>query len=66
VALLCCSIVGPGHWSGELLEDWFVCSGRLPLPRQVIAVAVRRYLRYGLSYRDVENCWESAASRWIT
>ena len=24
-------------------------------PRQVIAVAVRWYLRYGLSYRDVEE-----------
>src|SRR5215471_8854785 len=24
-------------------------------PREVIAVAVRRYLRYGLSYRDVEE-----------
>ena len=24
-------------------------------PRQVIAVAVRCYLRYGLSYRDVEE-----------
>jgi IS6 family transposase len=24
-------------------------------PREVIALAVRRYLRYGLSYRDVEE-----------
>jgi transposase, IS6 family len=28
---------------------------RLSLPRSVIAVAVRWYLRYGLSYRDVEE-----------
>jgi transposase-like protein len=36
-------------------------------PREVIAVAVRWYLRYGLSYRDVErSSWPSAASRSIT
>jgi transposase-like protein len=36
-------------------------------PHEVIAVAVRWYLRYGLSYRDVErSCWPSAASRSIT
>jgi transposase-like protein len=28
---------------------------RLPRPSEVIAVAVRWYLRYGLSYRDVEE-----------
>jgi hypothetical protein len=27
----------------------------LPVPAEVIAVAVRWYLRYGLSYRDVEE-----------
>jgi hypothetical protein len=32
-------------------------------PREVIAVAVRRYLRYGLSYRDVE---ELLAERGVT
>ena len=32
-------------------------------PREVIAVAVRWYLRYGLSYRDVE---ELLADRGIT
>jgi transposase, IS6 family len=32
-------------------------------PREVIAVAVRWYLRYGLSYRDVE---ELLAERGIT
>lgn len=46
---------------------------RVPVPRSgftgfrfppdVIMVAVRWYLRYGLSYRDVENCSPSAASR---
>jgi hypothetical protein len=30
-------------------------TGRLPVPREVIAMAVRTYLRYGLSYRDVEE-----------
>ena len=30
-------------------------SGWLSVPREVIAVAVRWYLRYGLSYRDVEE-----------
>jgi transposase, IS6 family len=33
------------------------------LPREVIAVAVRWYLRYGLSYRDVE---ELLAERGVT
>ena len=32
-------------------------------PREVIAVAVRCYLRYGLSYRDVE---ELLAERGVT
>ena len=32
-------------------------------PREVIAVAVRWYLRYGLSYRDVE---EPPAERGVT
>ena len=31
------------------------CVRWLPFPREVIAVAVRWYLRYGLSYRDVEE-----------
>ena len=35
-------------------------------PREVIAVAVRWYLRYGLSYRDVRTCWPNAASTSIT
>jgi transposase-like protein len=32
-----------------------VCARWLPVPGQVIAVAVRWYLRYGLSDRDVEE-----------
>jgi transposase-like protein len=32
-------------------------------PREVIAVAVRWYLRYGLSYRDVEELL--AVYRWV-
>jgi hypothetical protein len=35
-------------------------------PPEVITVAVRWYLRYGLSYRDVKSCWPSAASRSTT
>ena len=35
----------------------------LRFPREVIAVAVRWYLRYGLSYRDVE---ELLAERGVT
>jgi transposase-like protein len=35
-------------------------------PREVIAVAVGWHLRCGLSSRDVESCWPSAASRSIT
>jgi hypothetical protein len=35
-------------------------------PPEVITVAVRWYLRYALSYRDVESCWQSAESPSIT
>ncbi len=35
-------------------------------PREVIAVAVRWYLRYGLSYRDVEELLAERASPWTT
>jgi hypothetical protein len=37
-------------------------------PREVITVAVRWYLRYGLSYRDVEELLAkpSPLNRWIT
>jgi transposase-like protein len=42
------------NWCGD-----FSCLGLgvcwLPVPRELIAVAVRWYLRYGLSYRDVEE-----------
>jgi transposase-like protein len=33
-------------------------------PPGVIMLAVRWYLRYGLSYRDVERYWPSEASSW--
>jgi hypothetical protein len=33
-------------------------------PRGVISVAVRRYLRYGLSYRDVERVLNSICLDW--
>jgi transposase-like protein len=35
-------------------------------PPEVITVTVRWYLRYGLSYRDVESCWPSAVLKLIT
>jgi hypothetical protein len=35
-------------------------------PPEVIMLAVRWYLRYSLSYRDVEELLAEAASRWIT
>ena len=35
-------------------------------PREVISVAVRWYLQYGLSYRDVEECLPNAVSLLIT
>ena len=43
-----------GDWSGERASydlglRWF------RFPREVISVAVRWYLRYGLSYRDVDE-----------
>jgi Mut7-C ubiquitin len=36
------------------------------IPPEVISVAARWYLRYGLSYRDVESCWPSGVSPLIT
>ena len=42
------------------------CSCGLPVPREVIAVAVCRYLRYGVSDRDVEELSQSAALSWTT
>ena len=35
-------------------------------PPDVIVLVVRWYLRYGLSYRDVEECWPNAGSRSTT
>jgi transposase-like protein len=34
-------------------------------PSEVIAVAVRWYLRYGLSYAISRNCWPSVALKLI-
>jgi hypothetical protein len=46
----------PGDWTGDRLEVSVVIGARrLSLPAEVIAVAVRWYLRHGLSYRDVEE-----------
>jgi transposase, IS6 family len=47
-------------WSGEagaVIAAWSVSSAPAGyrFPREVIAMAVRWYLRYGLSYRDIEE-----------
>jgi len=51
-----------GDWSGERASTISVFAG-FRFPREVISVAVRSYLRYGLSYRDVE---ELLAERGVT
>ena len=48
--------------SDELARQGSVFAG-FQFPREVISIAVRWYLRYGLSYRDVE---ELLAERGIT
>jgi transposase, IS6 family len=45
----------PGQETGLRDRLPLVRIRRLPFPREVITVAVRWYLRYGLSYRDVEE-----------
>jgi transposase-like protein len=47
--------VAARHCSGDQLEVCLVCTSRHRFAREVIEVAVRWYLRYGLSYRDVEE-----------
>jgi IS6 family transposase len=51
-----------GDWSGELAWHDLGLAG-FRFPRKVISVAVRWYLRYGLSYRDIE---ELLAERGVT
>lgn len=47
--------------SGEVCSSSRSCPAslfgvrRVPFPREIIVVAIRWYLRYGLSYRDVEE-----------
>ena len=43
-----------------------VCFSGFRFPPEVITVAVRWYLRYGLSYREVEERSLNAASTSIT
>jgi hypothetical protein len=61
----CC--VGRSQQAGDWFDDVVgkVLSVRR-LPREVIAVAVRWYLRYGLSYRDAGELLAERASRSIT
>jgi hypothetical protein len=55
------SIVDRAGWDDEALNSpasgtsFPVGVRELPVPAEVITVAVRWYLRYGLSYRDVEE-----------
>jgi hypothetical protein len=44
----------PGDWCGDFFGFGPAFAG-FRFPREVISVAVRWYLRYGLSYRDVEE-----------
>ena len=32
---------------------------------EIIILCIRWYLRYSLSYRDLEEIWQNAASAWI-
>ena len=50
---------GSAGWGGKAFDSptsgtSFVV-GVLPVPSRVITVAVRWYLRYGLSYRDIDE-----------
>jgi DDE superfamily endonuclease len=52
----CC--VGRSRMAGDWSGDWTrrdLGLRRLPIPAEVISLAVRWYLRDGLSYRDVEE-----------
>ena len=62
-ALLRWSTAAAGDWCGDCppARPRFLAGFRFP--REVISVAVRWYLRYGLSYRDIE---ELLAERGIT
>jgi transposase-like protein len=53
MSLICC--VGWSQWAeaGAVTSPWSYYVFSLRFPREVIAVVVRWYLRYGLSYRDV-------------
>jgi hypothetical protein len=51
-----------GDWSGDCTPHGLGLAG-FRFPPEVISLAVRWYLRYGLSYRDVE---ELLAERGIT
>lgn len=50
------ALVGhPGEESGPVTSHCPSAFAGFRFPREVITVAVRWYLRYGLSYRDVEE-----------
>ena len=53
----------PPRWPAPVPRSAFA---GFRFPPDVIVLAVRWYLRFGLSYRDVENCSPSAVSRSTT
>jgi hypothetical protein len=53
-AVLRCGIASAGHSLMTAVAPLSAFSG-FHFPREVITVALRWYLRYGLSYRDVEE-----------
>ena len=61
--LLRCGMTPQGHWVHDSLEGIASAFAGHRSPPDVISVAVRWYLRYGLSYRDVE---ELLAERGMT
>ncbi len=52
-----------GHETGVMSSSSASAFAGFRFPREVVSVAVRWYLRYGLSYRDVE---ELLAERGVT
>ncbi len=52
---LCCVGDSAGFQTGPMTSSSTSAFAGFRFPREVISVAVRWYLRYGLSYRDVEE-----------
>jgi hypothetical protein len=62
-----CCIDGVDSWMRKASSDHVSSApAGYRFPREVIAVAVRWYLRYGLPTATSRSCSPSAASQWIT